>query len=147
MQMESKKELDGSDNSETAELFLQDMIDLQHQQLIQNQHMSQAHQARNQHLEELLGQQQQLALSMTLPKVEVPTFGGDPINYSQFIRSFETLVENKTASSSTKLSYLIQYTFGWMRRISLNRSPASLGLKIPGTIQRDSPHQGCKRPS
>ena len=112
MQTQSKKELDGSDNSETAELFLQDMIDVQRQQLTQNQHMFQAYQARDQHLEQLLGQQRQLALSMTLPKVEVPTFGEDPIDYSQFIRSFETLIENKTASSSARLSYLIQYTSG-----------------------------------
>ena len=112
MRTQSKKELDGSDNSETAELFLQDMIDVQRQQLTQNQHMFQVYQARDQHLEQLLDQQRQLALSMTLPKVEVPTFGGDPINYSQFIRSFETLIENKTASSSARLSYLIQYTSG-----------------------------------
>ena len=112
MQTQSKKELDGSDNSETAELFLQDMTDLQRQQLTLNQHMFQAYQVRDQHLEQLLGQQRQLALSMTLPKVEVPTFGGDPINYSQFIRSFETLIETKTASSSARLCYLIQYTSG-----------------------------------
>ena len=110
MQTQSKKEID--DNSETAELFLQDMMDVQRQQLTQNQHMFQAHQARDQHLEQLLSKQRQLALSMALPKVEVPTFGGDPIHYSQFIRSFETLIENKTASSSARLSYLIQYTSG-----------------------------------
>ena len=39
MQTQSKKELDGSDNSETAELFLQDMMDVQRQQLTPNQHM------------------------------------------------------------------------------------------------------------
>ena len=110
MRTQSKKEID--DNSETAELFLQDMMDVQRQQLTLNQHMFQAHQARDQHLEQLLSQQRQLALSMTLSKVEVPTFGGDPIHYSEFIRSSETLIENKTASSSARLSYLIQYTSG-----------------------------------
>ncbi len=109
---ESKKDLDGSDNSEIAEQFLQDMMDVQRQQLTQNEHMFQAYQARDQHMEQLLSQQRQLALSMALPEVEVPTFGGDPINYSQFIRSFETLIEAKTRSNSARLSYLIQYTSG-----------------------------------
>ena len=54
MRTQSKKEID--DNSETAELFLQDMMDVQRQPLTQNQHMFQAHQARDQHLEQLLSQ-------------------------------------------------------------------------------------------
>ena len=70
MHMQSKKELDGSDNSETAELFLQDMTDLQRQQLTQKQHMFQAHQACDQHLEQLLGQQPQLAYPLHCPKLK-----------------------------------------------------------------------------
>ena len=50
---EFKKQLDDTDDSETAELFLQEML--------------QAHRARGKHMEQLLSQQHQLALSMSLP--------------------------------------------------------------------------------
>lgn len=37
---------------------------------------------------------------------------GDPVNYCNFIRSFENLIEAKTKNSSTRLYYLMQHTFG-----------------------------------
>ena len=61
--------------------------------------MFQAYEARDQHMEELLRQQGELSLSMTLPKVELPVIDGDPIRYSQFIRSFDMLIDAKTSSS------------------------------------------------
>ena len=39
-------------------------------------------------------------------------FTGDPIEYCDFIRAFENLVERKTSSSSARLYYLLQYTSG-----------------------------------
>jgi hypothetical protein len=84
------------DDSELAENFLHDMLDMQRQQQYQNQEMFQMQQSRDFHLQHLLNQHQQLALSMTLPNAQVPTFGGDPVDYCHFIRSFETLIEAKT---------------------------------------------------
>ena len=74
-------------NSDIGEKFVRDMIDIQRQQ-------------------------QQLSLTLTLPHAEVQTFDGDPVNYCNFIRSFENLIEAKTKSSSTRLYYLVQYTSG-----------------------------------
>ena len=36
----------------------------------------------------------------------LPVFTGDPIEYCDFIRAFENLVERKTSSSSARLNYL-----------------------------------------
>ena len=71
-------------------------------------------------------QQQQLTLALTLPQAEVPTFGGDPIEYCDFVRSFENLIEAKTTSSRAILYYLVQYTSGDVRelmRSCLSMSP------------------------
>ena len=110
IRIEAKGELDTSDDSEKAELFLQDMAQIQREQLTQNRRMFQACEARDQHMEELIRQQREFSLFMTLPKV--PIFYGDPIQYNQFIRLFDTLIEAKTSSSSARLSFLIQYTSG-----------------------------------
>ena len=66
---------------------------------------SQAHK-----LEELLVQQQQHTLALTLPQPEMPVFSGDAIEYCNFIRAFENLIEKKTADPSARLYYLVQYT-------------------------------------
>ena len=60
----------------------------------------------------LLHQQQEAIMALTLPQPEVPVFSGDPIDYCEFVRAFENLVERKTSSSSTRLYYLLQYTSG-----------------------------------
>ena len=65
-----------------------------------------------QHMESLLTQQQQHTLALMLPQPELPVFGGDLIEYCSFIRAFESIIESKTDSSSTRLYYLIQYTSG-----------------------------------
>ncbi|CAB4001611.1 Hypothetical predicted protein [Paramuricea clavata] len=99
-------------DSELAENFLHDMLDMQRQQHHQNQEMFQMQQSRDFHLQHLLNQHQQSALSMTLPNAQVPMFGGDPVDYCHFIRSFETLIVAKTPSSGSRLYYLVQYTSG-----------------------------------
>jgi hypothetical protein len=100
------------DDSELAENFLHDMLDMQQQQQHQNQEMFQMQQSRDFHLQHLLNQHQQSALLMTLPNAHVPTFGGDPVDYCHFIRLFETLIEAKTSFGSSRLYYLVQYTSG-----------------------------------
>ena len=61
---------------------------------------------------QLLLQQQEAIMALTLPQPELPVFTGDPIEYCDFIRAFENLVERKTSSSSARLYYLLQYTSG-----------------------------------
>ncbi|CAG2201460.1 unnamed protein product [Mytilus edulis] len=47
-----------------------------------------------------------------LPKPELLTFDGKPINYTKFIKNFETNVENRVGDDQMRLSYLIQYCKG-----------------------------------
>ena len=59
---------------------------------------------------------QQLATTLqegfNLPKPELLTFSGNPIDYCKFIKNFETNVESKVSDDQMKLSYLIQYCKG-----------------------------------
>ncbi|PFX15931.1 hypothetical protein AWC38_SpisGene19831 [Stylophora pistillata] len=63
-------------------------------------------------MEGLVAKQQQSALSLTLPKQEVPIFSGDPIQYCAFVKAFECLIESKTSSNSERLYCLVMYTRG-----------------------------------
>ena len=99
-------------NSDIGEKFVRDMIDIQRQQQRHNEQLMHMQQYRDQQLQQLLGQHQQLSLTLTLPHAEVQAFDGDPVNYCNYIRSFENLIEAKTKSSSTRLYYLVQYTSG-----------------------------------
>ena len=63
-------------------------------------------------LQQLVQQQMQGVTALTLPQPTIKVFHGDPIEYCDFIRSFEHLVEQKTSSSSSRLYYLVQYTSG-----------------------------------
>ena len=47
-----------------------------------------------------------------LPKPELLTFDGKPIDYCKFIKNFETNVEGRVSDDQTRLSYLIQYCKG-----------------------------------
>ncbi|VDI77609.1 Hypothetical predicted protein [Mytilus galloprovincialis] len=47
-----------------------------------------------------------------LPKPELLTFNGTPLDYSKFIRNFETNIEGRISDNSLRLSYLIQYCRG-----------------------------------
>lgn len=100
------------DDSEVAEKFLHDMLDMHRQQQQQSYEMFQLQQTRGYQLQQLLGQHQQWALSTMLPNVKVPTYGGVPFEYCHFIQSFENLIETKTTSNNTCLYYLVQYTSG-----------------------------------
>ena len=63
-------------------------------------------------MQQLLKQQQLHTLALTLPQLEVPTFTGDPIEYCNFIRAFENMIEAKTTSYSARLYYFVQHTAG-----------------------------------
>ena len=58
-----------------------------------------------------------LAQRFHLPKPELTSFDGDPLEYWNFIRSFENYIERNAANESVKLMYLLQYTTGDAKRI------------------------------
>ena len=66
----------------------------------------------NSGMQHLLQQQQEAIMALTLPQPTVPVFNGDPIEYCDFMRAFENLIERKTSSPSARLYYLLQYTGG-----------------------------------
>ena len=55
-------------------------------------------------------QQQDAIIALTLLQPELAVFIGNTIEYCDFIRAFENLVERKTSSSSARLYYLLQNT-------------------------------------
>ena len=63
-------------------------------------------------LQQLIQQQQAGVLALTLPQLSIQVFSGDPLDYCDFVRAFEHLVERKTTSPSVRLYYLVQYTSG-----------------------------------
>lgn len=60
----------------------------------------------------LLQQQKEQTMALSLPRIEMTVFSGDPADYNEFVTAFENIVESKTASSSAKLYYLVQFTSG-----------------------------------
>ena len=74
-------------------------------------------QQQNERIQELLKQQQQQTLAMTLPQPAVPIFSGDPVGYSDFLRAFENLIESKTSDPSARLYYLVQFTSGDVKEL------------------------------
>ena len=68
-------------------------------------------------MEGLVTQLHQSALSLSLPKQEVPIFSGDPIQYCGFVKAFECLIESRTSSNSERLYYLVQYTRGEVQEL------------------------------
>ncbi len=62
--------------------------------------------------EHMLRANVQMAAAMSLPKPEVPKFGGDPLDYKSFIKAFDTRIESKTPSSADRLYYLNQQLIG-----------------------------------
>ena len=62
----------------------------------------------------------QMIGSLALPRPEVPVFGGDPMEYCTFTRSFDNLIEDKTTSDSSRLHYLVQYTTGDVQQLVKN---------------------------
>lgn len=51
-------------------------------------------------------------LRSTLPRGEIPVFGGDILQYRSFLHSFEHIIESKTTDDEDRLHFLIQYTRG-----------------------------------
>jgi len=47
-----------------------------------------------------------------LPKKELTVFDSDPLEYWNFIKSFENSIVNIAGSESKKLKYFLQYTYG-----------------------------------
>ncbi|CAB3997294.1 PREDICTED: uncharacterized protein LOC107342904, partial [Paramuricea clavata] len=68
-------------------------------------------------LQLLIHQQQQGVMTLTLPQPSMSIFSGNPIDYCDFIRSFEHLIESKTTSPSARLYYLIQHTSGSVQEL------------------------------
>ena len=100
-------------NGESVEggLFEQhlDVSDKNVSHMIEVQKMQQQ---QNQQLQESLKQHQLQTLAMTLPQPEISVFSGDAVEYSDFVRAFENLIESKTSSPNSHLYYLVQYTSG-----------------------------------
>ena len=57
-------------------------------------------------------QQRQLINLLHAPKVEIPTFAGDPLKYYEFIRAFEDNVERYVTDSASRLTRLLQSCAG-----------------------------------
>ena len=68
-------------------------------------------------LRQLIEQQQEGVMALTLPQPTMQIFDGDPTSYCDFIRAFEHLVERKTTSPSARLYYLVQYTSGHVQEL------------------------------
>ncbi len=81
------------------------------QRLIENQYRQ------NQNLMQMMQQQQQGIMALTLPQPAMEVFSGNPVDYCNFIRAFESLVEQKTTNPSALLYYLIQYTSGSVQEL------------------------------
>lgn len=74
--------------------------------------LQRSHQEQSLLIKDLLQQQKEQTLTLSLPRPEMLIFNGDPASYCEFIRAFENIIEVKTSSSSARLYYLIQYTTG-----------------------------------
>ena len=95
-----------SRNSISSEEGFRQFMDIQWQQQEQNRNIMHIQQQQNYQVQQLH------TLVLTLPQPQVPTFSGDPIEYCNFIRAFENMIEAKTTSYSIRLYYLVQYTAG-----------------------------------
>ncbi|XP_038060478.1 uncharacterized protein LOC119731375 [Patiria miniata] len=62
-------------------------------------------------------QQQRLLEVIQLPKAELLTYDGDPLQYWAFIRSFENSVDNSNLEDSAKLIRLLQYCTGKAKKV------------------------------
>ncbi|CAB3997411.1 PREDICTED: uncharacterized protein LOC107342904 [Paramuricea clavata] len=81
------------------------------------QMLKEAQDRQNTVLRQLIEQQQQGVMALTLPQPTMQIFNGDPTSYCDFVRAFEHLVERKTTSPSARLYYLVQYTSGHVQEL------------------------------
>jgi hypothetical protein len=63
-------------------------------------------------LKEEKAMSQEMLAMFNLPKVELDTFSGDPLNYHSFIAVFDESVDKVVREGSAKLTRLLQYTSG-----------------------------------
>ena len=61
--------------------------------------------------------QQSLVEALQLPKAELVTFDGNPLEYWSFIRAFENTVGQETIGDGAKLTRLLQYCKGKARQL------------------------------
>ena len=106
------KESPSSLGSFTGERFLQELIEIQKKQQRYNKSLLYLQESRDLQLQEPLAHQNKPSLSLTLPSSEAQVFDGDPAKYYNFVRSFTSLIEAKTADSKMRLCCLVQYTRG-----------------------------------
>ena len=62
-------------------------------------------------------QQRQMLSLMQLPKVELPKFDGDPLQYWVFMQSFDNMYESQTLDDRCKLSHLLSACSGKARKL------------------------------
>ena len=58
-----------------------------------------------------------LAVSGQFPKVQIPIFSGDPLQYPVWKTAFTTLIDSKPMDSKTKLSFLNQLVTGKPKQV------------------------------
>ena len=59
----------------------------------------------------------QLAISGQLPKISIPVFSGDPLQYPAWNSSFRALIDSKPMDAQTKLNFLNQYLSGKPKQV------------------------------
>ncbi|KAL9970518.1 hypothetical protein ACROYT_G022905 [Oculina patagonica] len=59
----------------------------------------------------------QLAITGQLPKISIPVFSGDPLQYPSWNSSFGTLIDSKPMDAQTKLNFLNQYLAGKPKQV------------------------------
>ena len=63
-------------------------------------------------INEMQLQVEQQIKTKKLPKAEIMSFDGNPLNYYLFMKTFENSVEKSTEGDSLRLQLLIQYCTG-----------------------------------
>ena len=61
-------------------------------------------------MEAMIQQQHISTMSLSMPKPDMPTFSGDPVDYCAFTRAFDSLIASKSNDNSTRLYLLMNYT-------------------------------------
>ena len=134
-------------NGESAEGgLLEQHLDLSDKNVSHVIEVQKMQQQQNQQLQELLKQHQLQTLAMTLPQPEISVFSGDPVEYSDFVRAFENLIESKTSSPNSRLYYLVQYTSGEVKELMqscLSMDPKE-GYKTARALLKDRYGQSYK---
>ena len=59
----------------------------------------------------------QLAVAGQLPKISIPVFAGDPLQYPTWNSSFSALIDSKPMDAQTKLNFLSQYVSGKPKQV------------------------------